>query len=190
MRARDILLLHMVRVGTTPVRGLIKGRTRNLPTSRIDQLGRASARDSIRNPGAKLPAIPHDQPRVSNPINNNYCVTKLQEELLAGSQNSTQGQTINSNVNSHVVKVARTAPGHSQRKEISPGSAGCYYQKEYKLKYVKGVSCVTQLSCVKPVTNVKIDVPNLPVWARLQNFWHAWLDLGAGPKGVQILKEG
>ena len=180
MRARDILLLHVVRVGTTPVRGLIKGRTRNLPTSQIDQLGRASARDSI--PGSKLPAIPHDQSRVSSPINNSYCVTKLQEELLAGSQNSTRGQTINTNVNSHVVKVAHTAPGHSQRKEISPVSADCYYQKEYKLKYVKGVSCVTQLSWVKPVTNVKIDAPNLPVGARLQNFWQAWLDLGAGPK--------
>ena len=59
-------------------------------------------------------------------------------------------------VNSHVVKVAHTAPGHSQSKEISPGSAACYfYKKEYTLKYVKGVSCVTQLSWVKPVTNVK-----------------------------------
>ena len=26
--------------------------------------------------------------------------------------------------------------------------------------------------------------------ARLQNFWRKWLDLGAGPKVVQILKEG
>ena len=55
---------------------------------------------------------------------------------------------------------------------------------------MKGVSCVIQLSCEKPVTNVKNVVTNLPVGARLQNFWENWLDLGAGPKVVQILKEG
>ena len=75
------------------------------------------------------------------------------------------------------------------KKELSPGLAGCYL-KENKLKYVKGTSCVTQLSCVKPVTNVPSVVTNLPVGARLQNFWKTWLGLGAGPKVVQILKEG
>ena len=43
---------------------------------------------------------------------------------------------------------------------------------------------------LKPVTNVTIAAPNLPVEARLQNSWQTWLDLGAGPKVVQILKEG
>ena len=75
---------------------------------------------------------------------------------------------MNTYVNSQVVKVAYTVPGHLQRKEISPGSAGCYYQKEYNLKYVNGVSCVTQLSCVKLVTNVTIAAPYLPVGARLR----------------------
>ena len=42
---------------------------------------------------------------------------------------------------------------------------------------------------MKPVTNVKTAVQNLPVGARLQNFWQTWLDLGASPKVVQILKE-
>ena len=78
-------------------------------------------------------------------------------------------------------------PGHSQKRELSPGSAG--YVKENRLKYVKSVSCVTQLSCVKPVTNVKNVVTNLPVGERLQNFWKTWLDLGVSPK-VQILKDG
>ena len=55
---------------------------------------------------------------------------------------------------------------------------------------MKSVSCVTQLSCVQPVINVKNAAQNLPVGARLQNFWQMWLDLGAGPKVVQILKEG
>ena len=47
----------------------------------------------------------------------------------------------------------------------------------------------TQLSCVQPVTNVKNAAPNLPVGTRLQNFWQTWMDLGAGPKIVQILRE-
>ena len=89
----------------------------------------------------------------------------------------------------HVVPSVHTAPGHSQKRDLSPRSAGCYC-RENKLKYVKGVSCVTQLSCVKPVTNVKNVASNLPVGARLQNYWQTWLDLGAGPKVVQILKEG
>ena len=55
---------------------------------------------------------------------------------------------------------------------------------------MKGVSCVTQLSCVKPVTNVKNVVTIPPVGARLQEYWQIWLDLGAGPKVVSILMEG
>ena len=73
------------------------------------------------------------------------------------------------NVNYHVANAVHTAPGLSQRKDVSPGVADCY-QKEYKLKYVKSVSCVTQLSCVKPVTNVQNVASNLLVGARLQNF--------------------
>ena len=60
---------------------------------------------------------------------------------------------LNTIVNFPVVKVAHTGPGPSQRKDVSPGVADCYC-KEYKLKYVNSVSCVTQLSCVKNVTNV------------------------------------
>ena len=89
-----------------------------------------------------------------------------------------------------VVKVVHSAPGYSQKRELSPGSAACYIPENHKLKYVKSVSCVTQLSCVQPVTNVQNAAQNLPVGARLQNFGQIWLDLGAGPKVVQILKEG
>ena len=114
---------------------------------------------------------PHDQPRASSHINDNYCLNKLQERLLAGS--SPPRQTIdtctNLNVNCHVVKVAQFAPRYSQKRELSPGSAGCHY-KDHKLKYVKGVSCVTQLSCVSPAINVKNAAQNLPVGARLQNY--------------------
>ena len=93
------------------------------------------------------------------------------------------------NVKLNVVPSVHSAPGHSQKNEISPGAADCYCKKS-KLKSVKSVSCVTQLSCVNPVTNAPNVVTNLPVGARLQNFWKKWLDLGAGPRVVQILKEG
>ena len=93
------------------------------------------------------------------------------------------------NVKPNVVLSVHTAPGHSQKNEISPGAAGCTYKKDL-LKPVKSVSCVIPLSYVNPVLNAPNVVSNLPVGARLQKFWKNWLDLGAGPKVVQILKEG
>ena len=93
------------------------------------------------------------------------------------------------NVKLDVVNSAHTAPGHSQKNEISPGAA-VGYPEQSTLKSVKGVSCVIPLSHVNPVINAPNVVTNLPVGARLQNFWEKWLDLGAGPRVVQILKEG
>ena len=55
---------------------------------------------------------------------------------------------------------------------------------------MKSVSCVTQLSCVNTASNVRNAALNLPVGARLQKFWQTWLGLGAGPKVLQILREG
>ena len=55
---------------------------------------------------------------------------------------------------------------------------------------MKLASCVTPLSCVKPVVNVRNAVINPSVGARLQKFWQVWWNLGAIPKIVQILKEG
>ena len=114
----------------------------------------------------------------------------LQEGLLARSQTFSQELLMDKTVNLSVVNLVRTAPGHSQKKEVSPGWPVCHVKKDYKLKSVKGASCVIQLCCVNPVTNVKLAATNLPVGARLQNFWQTWLDLGAGPKVVQILRVG
>ena len=55
---------------------------------------------------------------------------------------------------------------------------------------MKDVSCVAQLSFAKPVTNVPTVALDLPVGARLHDFWETWEALGAGPKVVKILKEG
>ena len=143
---------------------------------------------SSREARGSLLTFHPDLPRVSSLTNDNHCVSQLQGRLLT--QSTTQEQTLNTLiVNLPVIKVVTSAPGHSQKKDVSPGGAGCQY-KDQKLKFVKSVSCVTQLSCVKPVTCAQNVVPNQPVGARLQNFWKIWLELGAGPKVVQILKEG
>ena len=117
----------------------------------------------------------------------NHCSDMLQIRLLPGS--SPRKTLFQRHVNFPVVSHVRSATGLPQRKGLSPGLTDVNF-KSCQLKYVKGVSSVTHLCCEKPVTNVKHAAQNLPVGARLQNFWQIWLDLGAGPKVVQILMEG
>ena len=138
--------------------------------SRNDQRGRMwDTEDRAREAGARPPTIPG--PRASSPINDNQCVFNSQEGLLAGSPVTVQRQYSDTFVKLNVVNHNHTAPGLSQKKEISPGVADCHsFQTSHTVKYVKGASCVTQLSCAQPVTNVK-NVTTLPVGARLQNFW-------------------
>ena len=57
------------------------------------------------------------------------------------------------------------------------------------LKYVNNVSCVDQLCFVKLAPNVPNVAQNLPVGARLNQFWETCKALRAGPKVVQMLKE-
>ena len=128
---------------------------------------------------------------VSSNINDSYCVNRVSNQLLT--QNFLTDQTMNNSLSSdvkyHVVQSVPSAPGPPQRKGLSPGVSDCHQEKS-QLKSVKGVSCVTQLLFANPASNVTNVVPNLPVGARLQKFWESWLNLGAGPKVVQILKEG
>ena len=144
------------------------------------------AEDTTRKLEANLPTILRNQPRASSPT------CRQVRGRTAGREPDFNTKTDYE----HICKLSccksssYCARAFTKERNISPGSPGCYYQKEYKLKYVKGVSCVTQLSCVNPVTNVTTAAQNLPVGARLQNFWRTWLDLVAGPKVVQILKEG
>ena len=167
----------------TQTNGQITRNQTGQPGKILETVGRA------RKPEARPLITLQDQPRASSHTNDNYCVNSLPRRLLAGSPDSAQRQTIDTCVNLNVVPLVHTAPGLSQKKEVSPESAvGFSHQKNYKLKYVKGASCVTQLSCVKPVTNVKNAASNPPVGARLQNFWQTWLNLGACLKIVQILK--
>ena len=54
----------------------------------------------------------------------------------------------------------------------------------------KPLSCVNQLSSVQNVTNVPPVVPNLPVGARLHQFWKKRAALGISPKVLAVLREG
>ena len=73
------------------------------------------------------------------------------------------------------------ARAFSKERNKSRGSRLLYQEKQIKVceKCFVCHSIVLCKSCHK-CSN----------WARLQNFWKKWLDLGAGPRVVQILKEG
>ena len=176
--------LQCIRVGDTIH---MKDRTQGRTNSRTGQLGRICPVLSVGRTRASN-SIPRVRPRVSSSTNDNQCAIQLKPLLLAGSPTEKTMNTI-PHVKQNVVPSVHTAPGHSQKNEISPGAAGCQYKKS-KLKSVKSVSCVIPLSYENPVTNDPNVALNLPVGARLQIFWKKWLDLGAGPKVVQILKEG
>ena len=81
------------------------------------------------------------------------------------------------NVNFPVVTLAYTVEGHLHKKDISPVVVNCYQE----LKYVKGISCVTQLSFVKHVPNVPTVALDLPGGARLHKFWEICEALEATP---------
>ena len=122
-------------------------------------------------PGSKQ-TVNHCQLPQSPSVFRKAMVTQIQDSLIA---------------DLNVVNHVPIAKGLLQKKDGSPVVVNCCKEK---LKYVKDISFVDQLSFVKHVTNVPAVVTNLPVGARLQNFWKAWEDVGAGPKVVQILKEG
>ena len=120
-------------------------RIRNQATrtlGRINQHGRQLARNRPGEAEATLLHIHPDRPRASSHINDSYCLNQVDTRLLAGSPSFSQtSETLN--VKHHVVSHVRSAPGHSQKKELSPGQAECY-PEDCLLKSVKSVSCVTE----------------------------------------------
>ena len=54
---------------------------------------------------------------------------------------------------------------------------------------MNGVSCVDQSSSVKNVKKFPTVVPNLPVGARLHQFWKKWAALGISPRVLTVLGE-
>ena len=65
-----------------------------------------------------------------------------------------------------------------------------YCQNHTEIKYVKDVSCVGHLSSVNLVTNAPAVALDLPVGARLHQFWERWAALGASLEVVTALREG
>ena len=152
LKQRDTLDLLPVRVGIIHMSVRTRGRAPK-NQGQTSRPGKPLAGNSTRKGRVALPLTPHDLPRTSSRTNDNYCMTKLQTRLLARSTPQAQTRDI-LNVKFPVVQVATSAPGHSHKKDLSPGPADCHYKK-CKLKSVKTVSCVTQLSCVNTVSNVR-----------------------------------
>ena len=170
--------------------------------------------------GARLLLFLSDQPRHRSSINDNYCVSSVGgssvnacvtgkeacsvnsatrskncvnvtgEELYTRNQGCfitckeelLRTLTVNSNVANHVHFVS----GLPQKMGVIPNCCHLYPE----IKHVQGVSCVNQLSSVQNVTNVPPVVPNLPVGARLHQFWEKWAALGVSPKVLAVLREG
>ena len=95
-----------------------------------------------------------------------------------------KSKTVNLLVNSCVANVhfVTVLP---QKKGVIPN----YCHNYTEIKYVKDVSCVGHSSSVKLVTNAATVAIDLPVGARLHQFWKKWENLGANPKVVTALRE-
>ena len=91
-----------------------------------------------------------------------------------------QTLNVNSVAASYVLIV-----GGPQKKGFSPDVV-----QQKALKYVKDVSCVSDLSFVPNITNVPVVAPDLPIGARLHHFWEIWAALGASPKVITVFREG
>ena len=141
--------------------------------------------------------------RVLSNVNDNYCVKcvnglndcacvsgKVQSlnpsPVIAGNKDLTsKSETVNLHVNSCVVNPVLFVKGYPQKNGVNPSY--CYHYQ--RIKCVKDVSCVDHLSSVNLVTNVPTVAPDLPVGARLLQFWEKWAALGASPKVVTVLRE-
>ena len=86
------------------------------------------------------------------------------------------------NVVDHVQCV--TFHGQPQRKDLSPGPV------LNRIKFVKGVSCVSQCLSAPSVPNVLHVATEISVGGRLQSFWEVWQKLGANPRVVSVLRDG
>ena len=90
------------------------------------------------------------------------------------------------NVNCLAVNHVSFVSGQLQKKGLSP----IIVNQVKQLKCIKGASCVDLLSSVQPVINAHAVAQNLPLGARLNQFWKTWAALGASSKVIKILKEG
>ena len=182
-----------------PMTSLLINRTRSL----LSQLGSTYAyANKERKVVASLPLSHRNRPRVLNNVNDSYCVkcvTGLKDcaclsgmiglnpsPVMAKNRDLTsKSETVNLLVNSCVAN-AHSVTGLPQKKGVIPN----YCHNSTEIKYVKDVFCVGHLSSVNLVTNVPTVAIDLPVGARLHQFWEKWEALGVSPKVVTALKDG
>ena len=110
--------------------------------------------------------------------------------VIAGSIDLTsKSEIVNSHVNSCKCSHVNCCNcSFCYRVAQKKGVISIYCQNYTEIKYVKDVSCVGHLSSVNLVTNV--PALDLPIGARLHQFWEKWETLGASPKVVTVLGEG
>ena len=117
-----------------------QGRIRD----KIGQLGRIFLEPNVERTRESSNTHP-DRPRANSRVNDNQCVSFLPLRLLAGSSPQETMDTLYV-VKFNVVQPVPSAPGHSQKNEISPGAVDCQSKKS-KLKFVKGVSFHSIVLC-------------------------------------------
>ena len=105
-----------------------------------------------------------------------------QSESFEPFTRDSQGQRL---VNSCIAD-ADCVIGLPQKKGVN--SSYCHNYTE--IKYVKDVSCVGHLSSVNLVTNVPTAAIDLPVGARLHQFWKKWETLGGKSKCSNSTQRG
>ena len=175
-----------------PMTSHLVSRTRCL----LSQLASKSENASKAKIVASLPPFHRNRPRVPNHVNDNYCAqcaTRLKDCVCVPGQirlnpspvTSSKNETVNLLVNSCVAN-AHSVTGLPQKKGINPD----YCQNYTEIKYVKDVSCVGHLSSVNLVTNVATAAINLPVGARLHQFWEKWETLGGESKATNSTQRG
>ena len=91
--------------------------------------------------------------------------------------------SLKTRTHSNVICGVAFAGGLPQKNGLNP-------DHHIAINTVKCVSCVDQLSSVNLVTNVPNVALDLPVGARLIQFWEKWVALGVSPNVVTVLKEG
>ena len=151
---------------------------------------------------ASLQPSHRNRPRVPNLVNDNYCVkcvTGLKDCACASGQIglnpspvrakdrdlTSKSEIVNVLVN-FCVASAHSVIGLPQKKGVIPN----YCHNYTEINYVKDVSCVGHLSSVNLVTNVPTVAIDLPVGARLHQFWGKMGSPGAESQGSNSTQRG
>ena len=195
MKISVLLALHKGSLNVSTRIPSLQDNNRNRTGNGVSQLGNSLAVEDVGRDltGARPPLhFPSDRPRHRSSVNDNYCaqfvagevvpvcvtgkvncvVTGVEESLNSVSVTGKDCHSVTGNLKTrthlpvfcHVVNHVPFAGGLPQKKGVNP-------EHQRSIKSVKGVFCVNQSSSVQNVTNVPPVVPNLPVGARLHQFW-------------------